>query len=271
MTSFHRRIAEQVSQDLGSADGTKDIDQLNNALRLLAKWRSSLLQSAWLKHEGRHVKSGPFTGMLLTEQSGEGCHIAKLMGIYEQPLWPVIETLVERNYPLVLNVGAAEGFYAIGLARRMPESRVLAYETSPAARQILAALIEANGVSERVQPHATLTSSELSQFDGRRMLVICDIEGGEVDLFSGDAPLWLRNSDLIIETHGGVRRGAAEELTDLFGPTHHATLVEDDGTRSFDAPSWLRKLSHLDQLLCTWEWRSAPTPWLILTARSWEQ
>ena len=29
-------------------------------------------------------------------------------------------------------------------------------------------------------------------------------------------------------------------------------------------PPWLQAASHLDQLLAVWEWRSAPTPWLVL-------
>jgi hypothetical protein len=26
-------------------------------------------------------------------------------------------------------------------------------------------------------------------------------------------------------------------------------------------------LAHLDQLLATWEWRSGPTPWLVMKAK----
>jgi len=32
-------------------------------------------------------------------------------------------------------------------------------------------------------------------------------------------------------------------------------------------PSWFNNLSHLDQLLATWEWRAGPTPWLVMKAK----
>ncbi len=46
--------------------------------------------------------------------------------------------------------------------------------------------------------------------------------------------------------------------------THDATLVSDNGMLMFEAPAWFQQVSHLDQLLATWEWRASPTPWLVL-------
>ena len=49
-----------------------------------------------------------------------------------------------------------------------------------------------------------------------------------------------------------------------FSPTHRIQRV-DQQAKAFDAPPWLRQLSHMDQLLATWEWRLRPTPWLVMT------
>ena len=35
-----------------------------------------------------------------------------------------------------------------------------------------------------------------------------------------------------------------------------------------DPPPWLANLGHLDLLLAVWEWRSFPTPWLVMTPKS---
>ena len=268
--SFHRRVSEQLARALSSqVDPAADVARLNDSLRLLAKWRSALLQDAWLQREGNLVKCGPFAGMQLSQRSGEGCHIAKLIGIYEQPLWPVLERVIGEKYDLVLNVGAAEGYYAIGMARRMPGTPVIAHESNPAAREILARLIELNGVKERVTPRGLLEPAELSDIKDRRILLVCDIEGGEIDLLSGAVPKSLRFSDLIVETHDTQSRpGIAAELARRFEETHEVTPIADSGMRNFEAPEWFMRLPHLDQLLCTWEWRSTPTPWLFMTARS---
>ena len=62
--------------------------QLNNALRLFSKWRSVLIQNTLLQLHGTHVMHGPLTGMDFLSQSAEGCHVAKIIGTYEQPLQP---------------------------------------------------------------------------------------------------------------------------------------------------------------------------------------
>jgi len=38
---------------------------------------------------------------------------------------------------------------------------------------------------------------------------------------------------------------------------------------TFAAPQWFNNLTHLDQLLATWEWRSGATPWLVMKAKNW--
>lgn len=270
--SLHRRVSEQLVRGLsGPLDPANDIARLNESLRLIAKWRSVLIQDVWRQREGNLVKFGPFAGMQLLDRSGEGCHIAKMMGIYEKPLWPFIETVIRREYNLVLNVGAAEGYYAIGLARRMSSTKILAYESSTSTREILKKLVQLNGVQNRVHLYGVFQPADLVGFDGERILLICDIEGGEFDLLAGSAPQILRNSDLIVETHGGQgRRDTVEDLRQRFEATHDVTVITDGGTRSFEPPDWFLALSHLDQLLCTWEWRSAPTPWLFMTAKNWQ-
>ena len=59
----------------------------------------------------------------------------------------------------------------------------------------------------------------------------------------------------------------ARTLINRFTHAHHLNLVQDDGQRRLEAPpDWFLALSHLDQLLATWEWRSGPTPWLVMRA-----
>lgn len=34
-----------------------------------------------------------------------------------------------------------------------------------------------------------------------------------------------------------------------------------------ETTAWFNNLAHLDQLLATWEWRSGPTPWLVMKTK----
>jgi hypothetical protein len=97
---------------------------------------------------------------------------------------------------------------------------------------------------------------------------MCDIEGAEHDLLNPAAAPALAGMDLIVESHECLMPGITQRLLDRFSTTHHITVVHDDGQRQLSQPpQWFCNLAHLDQLLATWEWRSGPTPWLVMRAK----
>lgn len=242
--------------------------QLNDALRLLAKWRSVLIQNTVLEQHGTTVWQGPLKGLDFLPASAEGCHIAKLVGTYEQPLQPHVEAAIGGGYARILNIGCAEGYYAVGMARRMPDARAFAYDVDPNARATCAALAAKNGVAERITIGELFTPADFALHAEARTLVFCDIEGNEDALLDPQAAPALACMDLIVESHECLKPGLTRRLIDRFSPTHDIRVVEDDGQRRLNGtPPWFRNLAHLDQLLATWEWRSGPTPWLVMTAR----
>jgi SAM-dependent methyltransferase len=242
---------------------------LHNALRLLSKWRSVLIQNTLLQQQGTVVMQGPLAGLDFLPQSAEGCHIAKLLGCYEQPLQPHIEAAIAEGYPTILNIGCAEGYYAVGLARRLPDTRVFAHDTNPVAQTVCRELAKKNAVDAQVVVGGLFMGQEFSAYAADRVLVLCDIEGAEKDLLNPHDYPALNGMDLIVESHECLSPGVTELLIERFKATHHITLVQDDGQRQLQAPPpWFVNLAHLDQLLATWEWRSGPTPWLVMRAKS---
>jgi hypothetical protein len=242
---------------------------LNDALRLLAKWRSVLIQNTVLQQSGTVVQQGPLAGLDFLPQSAEGCHVAKLIGTYEQPLQPHVEAAIARGYATILNIGCAEGYYAVGMARRMPATRALAFDLDSNARTTCAALAAKNGVAERITIDELFQPQDFAAHAGGDTLVFCDIEGAERDLLDPAAAPALAGMDVIVEAHECLIPGVTRLLVERFTQTHDITLVEDDGQRHLDAaPAWFRNLAHLDQLLATWEWRGGPTPWLVMIARA---
>jgi hypothetical protein len=245
-------------------DGT-EAAQLHAALRLLSKWRSALIQNTLLQHHGTTVRQGVLKGLDFLPQSAEGCHIPKLLGCYEQPLQPVIEEAIAAGYATVLNIGCAEGYYATGLARRMPGSMVHAFDLNPKAREACAALAAKNGVAERVTIGGLFSPADFAGFADRKTLVFCDIEGAEYELLDPGAAPALAGMDIIVEAHDCFRPGLSQALENRFASTHVVTRILDDGQRSLaEPPDWFCALSHLDQLLAVWEWRTGPTPWLVM-------
>jgi ribosomal protein L11 methylase PrmA len=72
------------------------------------------------------------------------------VGTYELELSDIIEKIVRHGYTRVLNIGCAEGYYAIGLALRDPAVEVFAFDTDPLSRMQTRRLARLNRVSHRV-------------------------------------------------------------------------------------------------------------------------
>jgi SAM-dependent methyltransferase len=265
--SLEQNIQSQLLTQLQGVQASQA--QLNNALRLLSKWRSVLIQNTLLQQQGTVVVQGPLAGMDFLPQSAEGCHIAKLLGCYEQPLQPFIEEAIVNAYPTILNIGCAEGYYAVGMARRMPSTQVLAFDLNPKAQEVCTALAQKNTVSDRVKVGALFKPQDFEDYGGQKVLVLCDIEGAEKDLLDPEVAPALKGMDLIVESHECLLPGITQLLINRFKDTHQITLVQDNGQRQLsDTPQWFNNLAHLDQLLATWEWRSGATPWLVMKAKN---
>lgn len=257
-SSHHDPSAQQKS---GGAE-------LNDSLRLLAKWRSALIQNVVLQHQGTCVRQGVLKGLDFLPQSAEGCHVPKLLGCYEAPLQAHLQSAIARDYDIILNIGSAEGYYAAGLARAMPHTMIHAFDINAHARSATAKLAEKNSVGDRVALGGLFSPDDFERFSSCKTLVLCDIEGAEFELLDPDAAPALSRMDIIVEAHDCFRPGLSRTLEKRFAETHDVTRIDDDGQRSLiDPPEWFLALSHLDQLLAVWEWRSGPTPWLVMTAR----
>jgi len=266
-SNVRRQLVAHLSQDESELNLT-----LNNSLRLLSKWRSVLIQNTLLLNEGTIVLEGPLAGLDFVERSSEGCHIAKLLGCYEQPLHSHIRAVLSGQYTKIVNIGCAEGYYAVGFARALPHVISLAFDTDPNAQRTCRALAERNGVSDRVEIAGQFGTADFADYKDEAALIFCDIEGAELDLLDPVMAPELSSLDIIVESHECIRPGVTETLISRFTGSHDIELVEDNGLRQLaNQPEWFTKLSHLDQLLATWEWRSGPTPWLVMHAKTKSQ
>lgn len=250
---------------LAQLEGEASVEALNRALRVLAKWRAQLIGNTIQHRDGPVVRQGPFAGMSFSTRSTEGARAPRLLGAYEASLVPVIEEIIARAYPTVVDIGSAEGYYAVGLARRMAGARVLARDASEVAQRACRSLAVENGVAERVEVGGLFGPADFAALSGR-CVVICDIEGAEVDLLDPVAVPALARMDLLVECHDGMRPGASDLLAGRFAASHEVRRL-GRSLAGTCLPDWMEEYSDLDRLLALWEWRAAPTPWLWMTAK----
>jgi hypothetical protein len=262
MTSLNQTMDSLLRRALAKPDPLSGRD-LEGILRLMGKWRHQMISNSIIARDGPVVQAGPFAGMRLGQHSAEGCHAPKLLGCYEQALHPHFERFITRGFDAVLNIGCAEGYYAIGLARRMPGTEIFAHDLNEGAQLACRALAEANDVSDRITIGGLVRGEDFARFADRTTLVLVDIEGGDEARLDPVAFPALRQLTLIVECHEERRRGMTDLITTRFAPTHQVIRLEQPFSQP-ELPEWMQGLGHLDQLLAIWEWRMAPTPWLVL-------
>ena len=266
--TLHENVRVQLLQSL-QQPADNEIDQLNNAFRLLAKWRSILITNTIIASHETHVLQGPMQGLEYVANSSEGCLAARLIGCYEQPLLPFVEEAINTDYINVVNIGCSDGYYAVGMARRMPKSKMWAYDINPAAQDACRELAQKNDVSERIEIGALFGPENFAQFAHEKTLVMCDIEGAEQELLDPALAPDLVGMDIIVESHECIIKGLTQTLLDRFSATHEITLIQDTGQRQFKVlPEGYERWANLDQLVATWEWRSGPTPWMVIKSKA---
>jgi precorrin-6B methylase 2 len=258
--------ATWVKRRIQAWEGAPDTQELNEVLRRLGRWRSRLLANTYVSRQGTRIAQGPFAGMDYLSDATEGALIPRLLGVYESELHPHLHAFADAGLDCVIDVGCAEGYYAVGLARMMPQVVVHAHDIDPAARAACTALAVKNGVADRVIVGGEFAPDGFEAFAGRRVLVMVDAEGAEIDILQPALSPALAGMNLIVETHDLMRRGALATMLERFSPTHDIVQVRQQ-PKTFDMPDWLQNLPHLDQLLAVWEWRAAPTPWLVMTPK----
>jgi methylase of polypeptide subunit release factors len=128
---------------------------------------------------GLRVLAGPFAGMNFTTEATVAHFPPKLLGAYEAELHDVLSLVLATPYATILDVGCAEGYYAVGLALRHPDATVYAFDTDRFSRQLCHGMAEANGVEDRMRIEGECTHERLSALDQGRVFLLSDCEGYE--------------------------------------------------------------------------------------------
>lgn len=175
----------------------------------------------------RRILAGPFQGMQYGSTKALCSALyPKLLGTYEHELASAINAALDRNHSLIVDVGAADGYYAVGFAFRQPTTRVIAYDQDPRARAELAKLADLNGVADRIEIRGRCEPAELASIKEKSGLMIVDCEGFEEHALSREVIAALAGWDFIIETHDGFVPGITRQLIERFKPTHHVEIIE---------------------------------------------
>lgn len=218
----------------------------------------------FVRSHGRKVLRGPFEGLQYPERVAQERNLVhRLVGSYEKELYPWCEEIIERQYQILLDIGTADGFYAVGFAMRMPQAQVIGFDTDRWARCATEDLIRENGVSN-VEVKSTCSPEWLRDNLKPGTLIFSDCEGYELVMFDPALVPALTECDMVIELHERPAPGVEDTIRDRFADTHTIRLVTYRDHETSDFPE-LEILEPARRARAISEGRGGPQNVLFLT------
>lgn len=185
-------------------------------------WKLCFPESVRLVPPRLQIVSGPFKGMRYIGSSYGSYHSCKLLGTYEKELHSAIASIEARHYDTLVDIGAAEGYYAVGLASTLAARRIVAFEEEERGRTLLAELAKRNSLKTPIDLRGRCEIDDLTKLlaSSGKTLIICDVEGYEAVLLNPVLIDRLRETSVIVELHEGAYRGIGRLIRNRFAASH---------------------------------------------------
>ena len=218
------------------------------------------------------VLHGVFAGMKYPGKLSIGSgFFPKLLGSYEKEIEPVLETICDSNYSEIVDIGCAEGYYAVGLAMRIKTAKIFAFDANTKANRLCQAMAELNGVSERVITGSFCDADTLINLPlTEKALIVSDCEGYEKELFTNNNLPFLARHELLIEVHDFIDIEISSYLRKIFESTHSIQVfssIDDIKKAQLYEYKELEGLSLEEKKQILDEYRPAIMEWFYLKPR----
>lgn len=254
------RISDGLRRLYGHAQWTREITQ-----------RDAFLEAATNDlFPDLTVVSGPFKGMRYPATRSVGSALLpKLLGSYESELQATLEQLLSKQYDAVVDIGCAEGYYAVGLALRLRNAEVCCFDVDLRARQACSEMAILNGAEKRIHIAGWCDAETLRSLPlGERALIISDCEGYERELFTPATIDSLAHHDFIVETHDFIDIEISAQMRERFSRTHSVRSImsiDDIQKAHLCQYTKLDRYSLKEKKILLGERRPAIMEWLVMT------
>ncbi|WPL17679.1 methyltransferase, FkbM family [Thiorhodovibrio winogradskyi] len=238
------------------AEWRREFGEVKKRIRVLKKRKIKALQKIYPQTR-KEVISGPFQGIKFADRPFR----MKILGTYEKELHQCFEQINGKPYDLIVDIGAAEGYYVVGLARMFPEVPVIAFEANPKLHRACLELCKLNDCLDRITikglcgPEDLIKSIELATYP----FILCDIEGAEWEVLNPELNPDLYKADLIVEIHEDYRAGVEKILLERFEKSHCINIIPSVDRTLSDFPTEIileddLKLAAMDETRCKMSW-----------------
>ena len=215
------------------------------------------------------VQEGPFKGMIISEDQfwGPGDKASKILGLYEKEIQDLINQIQEKNnFPTFIDIGGADGFFAVGSVKNNLFKNCEVFEISKRGRQSIEESAIKNNVADLISIKSEANEKTLSSIENiNNSVILCDIEGGEYDLFSENLIKNMHPSNVIIEIHKNPDI-SLNEFEDKFKNLFSINKITQ-GPRSLKGFGELKNFNDNNRSLLASEGRSYIQEWWHLSPK----
>lgn len=213
------------------------------------------------------VQNGVFKNLKINKNIswGRGDIASKIYGLYENKIQKKIK---ELKKPILIDIGAADGFFAIGCLHSKLSKYCYAFEQNETSRLALHKTAELNNVANQISimgkvDNQVFLSSLPDDLDLSMAVILCDIEGEEYNFFSETILKKLQKCNLIIEIHTEETNSKEADLIKSAKKYFNVNIILDNN-KDMSAVSKLHNLNDIDRNLISCEGRSYIGKWLHL-------
>lgn len=220
------------------------------------------------------VRYGPFKGLQLSREIwwGKTDRAGMLLGLYEQEVLNSVKLAAAAKRPSFIELGAADGYYGVGVLVGGMFERSYCYEISEAGRETIARNAALNGVESRIEVRGAadpLFYLQLPDDVPDHCVLLVDIEGAEFDILTADVMRRFSKSVVIVELHDHFFADGTARLARLRSDAEPIFDIEELTTTSRDLSGLpeLKTFSDTDRWLICSEGRRAMPHWYVMTPR----
>lgn len=180
-----------------------------------------------------------------------------LIGTWEKELHGVVDAIIAMEPSAIVDMGGAEGYYAVGRLTKLQckNTKVITFEIAAENQRKLSDTARVNGVQDLFDIRGEATTYELQQsLEGVvDPVIICDITGGEEMLLDPVRVPSLKNASILVELHDVIQPNVSDTVRKRFRSTHKIIEFQTQGRTVEDFPSGLkvrssRSLALMDEL-----------------------
>jgi hypothetical protein len=246
---------------------------LDNHFVTITGVRREMLGKRLLEESGSVVKYGFFKGMKLGKFTwGARDSGPMIMGSYEYEVQSTIMNSPSR-YKVFIDIGAADGFYAIGLTKNRKFEKAVCFESNVKSQTLIIENAKENKVEKNIEVFGTAKKDFhkklLREFKSKEMLFLIDIEGGEFEILDHELFKSLQKSMFVIEIHRNCTdfEKKYKKLLKNASEFFETEIIDSSARKNISSPT-MADWPDEDRLIVFSEGRRYKMEWLVLRPKN---